>query len=768
MPSVSNLRKRASASLDAYSAQAAGPPPTRTQRALSRLSRLKIPLRSPTSHSDLQQTDALRPSPPPSSSSSPRISRPNKLRRQSRSLSVSTTLTFFSSGTPYAPPPTPALLEADERQRDSLDVERLKRTISYPILQHATNGFDGAEGGWGVREATNRRDGRSSVLSGRSGGGGLGWRKRSNTVESSFKLAFPVLGSKHGEEDEPEQDEPFGPYQRIGTRSLTLDVSLAYAVDSFASQHHRTDEFDSTYSISNYDDEQQQPTSRFSFDSSSLKTSPSLAGVPAPYVDPAECWRDSGDSSSVHLDYDFDYLPSSPVSPVAVYKNQPLASSTPLTPTSPSPSYFTPLSPHALVQSLRDEPASPSPFFSPLAAGEEEDLTLSDEPTGFSFARTSPSILPSSPPTSPLTLRKQPTLEFIPASRARPPTVQLSNFPILPTPPPTPKARPDLRSTTVAGEADISALQLPGPLVEGEEHEEEQALRLTAMLEDLVVEQEEEKRREQEEEGRMAVAQEMEAKESGITLWPGADPRRSSIPFPAYSSSLSDESLASSPLSDTFPLSPSPPPRSATPTPALLFLTSSTSSTSSSIDHEDGPKPFTLDSPPAARTRGRVLRRVTHRVDLSVSLPSSSPRPDSVALLSPSPLPPPTSPLPPTPTTPSPVFLLHGRDSMDLHVEGEGEVDTPTKGKFFTTPTPATPRATVLFPSLEDERMMVEEGEGREDGMMESPSRRRIVILSSEDVEEDGEAMRDEGEVEKWTTLLSSSAGGEGSRRRSF
>ncbi|BGP43670.1 hypothetical protein JCM10449v2_007715 [Rhodotorula kratochvilovae] len=137
----------------------AQPPRTRTQRALSRLSRFRL------------SSIARAPTPTPvSATASPAVAprtapeaRPLKqLRRQSRSFS-----TFFSGpagGASYVPAPALAPLSLSvvgERDADAPPAlakrATLKRTISYPVLQSASSPVDapGADW-WGVREATVR------------------------------------------------------------------------------------------------------------------------------------------------------------------------------------------------------------------------------------------------------------------------------------------------------------------------------------------------------------------------------------------------------------------------------------------------------------------------------------------------------------------------------------------------------------------------------------------------------------------------------------
>ncbi|BGP51897.1 hypothetical protein JCM10450v2_007857 [Rhodotorula kratochvilovae] len=153
-------RKRSSTlSPSSASITAPQPPRTRTQRALSRLSRFRL------------SSIARAPTPTPvSATASPAVAprtapeaRPLKqLRRQSRSFS-----TFFSGpagGASYVPAPALAPLSLSvvgERDADAPPAlakrATLKRTISYPVLQSASSPVDapGADW-WGVREATVR------------------------------------------------------------------------------------------------------------------------------------------------------------------------------------------------------------------------------------------------------------------------------------------------------------------------------------------------------------------------------------------------------------------------------------------------------------------------------------------------------------------------------------------------------------------------------------------------------------------------------------
>ncbi|GAA6034645.1 hypothetical protein JCM8097_001096 [Rhodosporidiobolus ruineniae] len=414
MPSFSQLRKRASASFDAYTASAAGPPPTRAQRALSRLSRLRLPLRSSQSQADFSQPQHPHRAPTPSSSTtfgarpdtpSPFSPRPNKLRRQSRSLSVSTALAFST---------LPGGDSEREREKEQ-NGERLKRTISYPLLVHASSPVDAIEehphggGWWGVRQATERLD----------------QRRRSKTASSlgAFKVAFPVspspsptLGRKtprpHFHARSVSQPLEAFPTFGGGGGGVIGDSSFSSSSSASMSDYSQPDVFS-------------EPTSRFST-STIASTSPVWPSTPAraPFGSPAPGgeWRESDASNAtVDLDCEFDFFPSSsPPSPV-LYKNQPLVCSTPLTPTSPrSPSS---------TATTRFPSLSSKPSFVSLSTLRDVDTdgdTTSS--SGFSFARTSPARPSRRPsartvqplPTPPATPRLEPVMEDEPSFLALP------------------------------------------------------------------------------------------------------------------------------------------------------------------------------------------------------------------------------------------------------------------------------------------------------------------------------------------------------------
>ncbi|GAA5820275.1 hypothetical protein JCM3770_002448 [Rhodotorula araucariae] len=159
-------RKRSSiqtlSTLTSPSIAAPQTPRTRTQRALSRLSRFRL--------SSIRDTTRTTPAPTVASQTVPE--RPLKqARRQSRSFS-----TFFSSSTlatrtggasslasaPLSPLSLP-LAVLGERDGDAAPTSplakraTLKRTISYPVLQSASSPVDApGDDWWGVRDATVR------------------------------------------------------------------------------------------------------------------------------------------------------------------------------------------------------------------------------------------------------------------------------------------------------------------------------------------------------------------------------------------------------------------------------------------------------------------------------------------------------------------------------------------------------------------------------------------------------------------------------------
>ncbi|GAA5913874.1 hypothetical protein JCM6882_004383 [Rhodosporidiobolus microsporus] len=704
MPSFSNLRKRASASLDAYTASAAGPPlpqqqtQTRAQRALSRLSRLKIPRRSSVvSQADFSFSPPSRAQTPisPISPRSPTPwQRPNKLRRQSRSLSVSTVLAFSSAtsggGGPKSPfSPTPALLEQEqERLRDEQDVERLKRTISYPILRHASSPVDAAPGfGWGIREATQRYDEHTETLPGERTrpSTALSKRLRSNTASSTFGLTFPPLAVD-------EEDDPFAPYINLanntsGALNLDLDVSLDSLGDSTFSSS----------SLSSYGDDlpDEGPTSRFSM--STMSISPASHEGSAP-PRPPHAWRES-DDSLVDVDLDFETVHStltggaidfpSPLPSPTLYKNQPSVSSVPLTPTSP-------LSP--FPRSLKSQP-SLAWSTSSSATSVKEDVHSG---RGFSFARTSPAKQQKR-----FVARSASNSSISGGSFASRPTA-------LPTPPPTPRLEPVFEDSS-------SFLALPAPASGGLTSPSDLSLFLDELAGQLEKVQEREEERDEEQEEKM-------------DLYSGNNARRSSIPFPTFE--LFSRSPSPSP-------SPSPPARPSTSSPSLLFPllatttppnpsspTPSSSFASQKKRHSSAPFPFALDSPPPARKR--VLRRVATRIDVL----SASP--------------------PETPTRSRfPVAFLGG--------VGGGQQYSPISSAT-ATPRPSTPCLTIV--DAPGEMVPLFRCGARSptpSSPLASPKRQRVLVFPVED-SEDSVVEGEEGE-EGWTSL---SAGVEGGRRRSF
>ncbi|GAA5830137.1 hypothetical protein JCM11251_006891 [Rhodosporidiobolus azoricus] len=758
MPSFSNFRKRASASLDAYTASAAGPLPphqprqTRAQRALSRLSRLKIPRRpsqadfAASSSSPTTSCSFSRAQTPvsPISSRAPtpgpwlQQNRPNKLRRQSRSLSVSTVLAFSSTtsgeGDPTFPnpPPTAALLAQDiDRLRDEQIVERLKRTISYPILHHST-AVDVVPGsGWGFREASHRlehtrRTSTSTTTVARAWtrpSTSLSKRKRSNTASSSFGLTFPSLVA---DDDGGVEEDPFAPYASLAQNTsnalqLDLDLDLDVSFDSLGESIYSSSSL-SSYGASGGDD---GPTSRFS--TSTLSVYPPIEHPASSATSPA--WRESDDSLA-EVDLDFETVHSnlgngiagvespilSPFPSTTLYKNQPSVSS----PTSSVPSTPTsPLSPFPRSPLMRKPSLAWSTWTTSTTATSviEEDVQAG---RGFSFARTSPS-------------KKGKTF-----TRSASNASIASRAPILPTPPPTPRLEPvyeDSPSFLVSSDE-------PGMRASMAESD------LSLFLDELAGELEKVQEREGEGEQKQQAA-------SG-DLYGDDNARRSSIPFPTFFS-RSPAPSPSPPGEAERSNTPSP-----TPAPMHLFplvcddLPSCPASPCPSIfasnkkRHSSAPFPFpfSLDSPPspAHHARKRVLRRVATRLDLD----SRRYTPPSSAL---------NSLLADTPT----------KSRWPATFLGGGQY-SPLFSSATATPRPSTPRLTIVdAPSEIAFPLFPATFSPMASSPLASPKRQKDLVVPTEDSEASGVDPGNEKLAcdagESWTTL---SAGVEGGRRRSF
>jgi hypothetical protein len=169
-----------------------------------------------------------------------------------------------------------------------------------------------------------------------------------------------------------------------------------------------------------------------------------------------------------------------------------------------------------------------------------------------------------------------------------------------------------------------------------------------------------------------------------LAIWPGADPRRSSIPFPTTAYPASPLTAPSPPLAaasasqtslELFSPPVTPPSRAQTPdTPSFTFPSFTTvpaaaveAGGAGSARYSASFSHFPLHPAPVQKRRERVLRRVTGRSNLS-SLDFNFK----------------TASVPPSPPD-SPIDIRTDGD------DGAFDVDTPTKGRFFATPPPLSP-----------------------------------------------------------------------------
>ncbi|BGP35545.1 hypothetical protein JCM10296v2_007385 [Rhodotorula toruloides] len=280
-----NLRKRANTMLGSAASPSISPLQTRTQRALSRLSRLKTPLRSRTPSFHASVFAPSSPVSPPS----PTFARPIKqIRRQSRSFS-----TFTASLQLFASPATPTsnkFAPPSPLGRD--DGHQLKRTISYPLLVHASLGFDSdSSPDWfGTRDATERFANTTSFVDSPTSFGNC------LTVDDtgSFSVEFPRL-----DESEP----------------------------SAASCRRFSDESCATPTRATFEYEAFNEVSRFS---TSTESSPSTLALSEQSHRPFDVFDDiraesPGDESLLDLDFDMtSVVPLSPPSSPGECRRQPL------------------------------------------------------------------------------------------------------------------------------------------------------------------------------------------------------------------------------------------------------------------------------------------------------------------------------------------------------------------------------------------------------------------------------------------------------------
>ncbi|KAK4330785.1 Proteophosphoglycan ppg4 [Rhodotorula toruloides] len=297
MPSF-NLRKRANTMLGSAASPSIGPlqasrlssslnPATTliSHRALSRLSRLKTPLRSRTPSPHASVFAPSSPVSPPS----PTFARPIKqIRRQSRSFS-----TFTASLQLFASPVTPASNQfAPPTPLGRDDGHQLKRTISYPLLVHTSLGFDSdnSPDWFGTRDATERFANTGSFVDSPTSFGNC---LTADDTES-FSVDFPRL-------EEPEPSE--------------------------ASRRRFSDESCATPTRATFENEAFNEVSRFS---TSTESSPSTLAMSEQSHRPFDVFDDHrakspGDESL--LDHDFDMTSVVPLSPPPSpeeYRHQPL------------------------------------------------------------------------------------------------------------------------------------------------------------------------------------------------------------------------------------------------------------------------------------------------------------------------------------------------------------------------------------------------------------------------------------------------------------